>query len=219
MIPVKIECGCGQHYAFEVEPENGRMASSVACPVCGADGTASANEMLAQSLAAQTAAVAPRAGGTSLRIAASENAGGPVARTATAIHKSAPHASQLGLVDRSQAEVEARAKISWGDPPEAVIKYLMLQGFNHQEASELVQVMFQERTATTRGNGVKKIVIGCGLVCVPLVAYLIFAHIGVIPIKLMGIAVAVGLWGVWLILNGIIMIVAPKLETGDVAEQ
>lgn len=61
MIPVKIQCECGQRYAFDVEPVNGRMSSSVACPACGADGTAAANEMIALSLAAQPD-VAPSVG-------------------------------------------------------------------------------------------------------------------------------------------------------------
>ncbi|MDR3456031.1 MAG: hypothetical protein P4N60_01185 [Verrucomicrobiae bacterium] len=51
MIPVKVVCGCGQKYSFDVEPVNGRMPSRVACPVCGVDGTAAANEILARSQA------------------------------------------------------------------------------------------------------------------------------------------------------------------------
>ena len=50
MIPIKIQCGCGQKYAFEVEPVDGRLANTVACPVCGADGTAAANAAIAQAL-------------------------------------------------------------------------------------------------------------------------------------------------------------------------
>jgi len=53
MIPIKIQCGCGQKYAFDVEPVHGRMATAVACPVCGVDGTGTANQMIAQVLAAQ----------------------------------------------------------------------------------------------------------------------------------------------------------------------
>jgi hypothetical protein len=53
MMPIKILCGCGQKYAFDVEPVNGRMPTRVACPVCGADGTAAANEIIAQNLPAQ----------------------------------------------------------------------------------------------------------------------------------------------------------------------
>src|SRR5215471_16983185 len=47
LVPVKLQCGCGQKYAFDVEPVGGRMAYAVACPVCGADGTDAANVVLA----------------------------------------------------------------------------------------------------------------------------------------------------------------------------
>ena len=52
MIPIKIECACGQHYAFEIEPVDGAMPSPVACPACGADGTPAANQKIAQYLKA-----------------------------------------------------------------------------------------------------------------------------------------------------------------------
>lgn len=48
MIYVKIVCPCGQKYAFDVLPVDNRMPSPVKCPVCRADGTAAANEILAQ---------------------------------------------------------------------------------------------------------------------------------------------------------------------------
>jgi hypothetical protein len=54
MIPIKIQCGCGQRYAFDVEPVNGFMPTAVACPTCGVDGTAAANELIAQTLVAPT---------------------------------------------------------------------------------------------------------------------------------------------------------------------
>jgi len=47
MIPIKIQCGCGQKYSFEVEPVRGCIAYAVACPVCGAEGTAAANAAIA----------------------------------------------------------------------------------------------------------------------------------------------------------------------------
>jgi len=61
MIPVKVQCACGQRYAFDVEPVNGRMPYPVACPVCNADGTASANAIIAQALGASAATAAPAA--------------------------------------------------------------------------------------------------------------------------------------------------------------
>ena len=126
---------------------------------------------------------------------------------------------ELGIVSREQAEAEARAKVSWGDSQEEVTKYLMVQRFTAQEATDLVAVMFKERMVNVRANGIRKIIIGTGLMCVPIIGFLIFAHIGIIPIKLMGILIVVGLYGFWQLLNGIIALVAPKMESGDVAEQ
>jgi hypothetical protein len=75
MIPIKIQCGCGQRYAFDIEPVNGLMPAPVACPVCGADGTAVANEIIAQTLAAQPAVVRPAV--AAIRPAASSPAAQP----------------------------------------------------------------------------------------------------------------------------------------------
>jgi hypothetical protein len=55
MIPVKIQCGCGQRYAFDVEPICGRMAGTVYCPICGAEGTSVANEIIAFTMSREMA--------------------------------------------------------------------------------------------------------------------------------------------------------------------
>jgi hypothetical protein len=54
VIPIRIECECGQPYAFDIEPVNGRMPVTVACPTCERDGTAAANQIISQSLAPPT---------------------------------------------------------------------------------------------------------------------------------------------------------------------
>ncbi len=58
-IPIKIFCACGQKYAFEVHPENGRMPVPVACPVCRRDGTDEANRIIAQVLSRETRQLPP----------------------------------------------------------------------------------------------------------------------------------------------------------------
>lgn len=45
---LKVVCNCGQKFAFDVEPVNGRMPVSVFCPGCGRDGTQAANDVLVQ---------------------------------------------------------------------------------------------------------------------------------------------------------------------------
>jgi tetratricopeptide (TPR) repeat protein len=49
-IPVKIYCGCGQKYSFEVQPVAGRVPFPIACPACGQDGTHQANQVIARIL-------------------------------------------------------------------------------------------------------------------------------------------------------------------------
>lgn len=81
MVPVKIQCGCGQKYSFDVEPVNGRMPSNIACPVCQMDGTTVANQIIAQTLAAIAPVQAPQAHPTAhLQAAPSTPPPLPVAR-------------------------------------------------------------------------------------------------------------------------------------------
>ena len=207
MVAVKIECGCGQHYAFDVEPVDGRMATPVACPACSTDGTPAANDIIARSLAPT-----PSAATGSLRIS---GVAAPAPATPPPIMVD-PKA--LGLVDRPTAENEARAKISWGDAQEDVIKFLMLNGFTVPEATDFVQSLYQERLATVRANGTGKMIKGGCLICVPIVAFIVCRIAGFLPLKLLGIAFAVGVYGGWLFLKGLLMLLAPKMETGDVAD-
>jgi len=250
MVPIKIECDCGQHYAFDVEPVNGRMPSRVACPSCGTDGTNSANDTIArlfpsespivrliepapQSRIAAATFESPPSGSASPPATTAIESPAPVPtaspmRLAVTAHKPvetarAPAAHRpdprLGLVDRNQAEHEARAKAMWGDSKEQIISYLMIQGFSVPEASELATKLFKERTAAVRANGIRKIIIGIGLMCVPVIALIFFLAIKLFLLKPFAAAVMVGLYGLWLVVNGLLMAIAPKSERGDVADQ
>jgi hypothetical protein len=215
MIPIKIQCGCGQRYAFEVEPVGGRMPSAVACPICGVDGTDAANAAIAMTL---PPAPAEPVDGVQVRKAAPAPVVRLAAPTAPGV-ASLASASHLPRTNRTQAEHEARAKVSWGDPPEAVVSFLMIQGFSYEEATASVQTMFKERAATIRRNGFRKLGVGIALMCVPLVALAIFASIGFMLLKLFAITIMIGVWGAWKVLKALFMILAPKSEPGDVAEQ
>ena len=255
MVPVKVECECGQHYAFEVEPVNGQMAHRVACPTCGLDGTDMANEKIAGALAlmgidastptppppprftvplhseAHAPAPAPAvepvmampAAGSRLHFADAIHAPGQasvVDQSAPAIAKvpkaGAYSAEQLGLVSREQAALEAKAKISWGDAPDSVIKYLMMQSYSYEEAADLVGVLFKGRIADLRKKGIGKIIQGIGMMFVPVVGW--FLHMMMISFILMGILAMIGVFGFYLVITGTVMVVAPKTESGDVAE-
>ena len=203
MIAIKIQCGCGQRYAFDVEPAGNCMPYSVACPACGTDGTSAANAAIAQSVPAaprpHTAAAVPAA-----RSVANAN---PASSTTS---------FQL---ERPKAEMEARSKIMWGDSPEDVTKFLMMQGISFEEAPILVEAMVQERMSLLRGIGFRKILIAVPMMCVPVVAFIFFSGTGIFPLKTLGAAVGVGLWGAYIFLKGSLILLAPRSEPGDIADK
>jgi hypothetical protein len=247
MVPVKIECDCGQHYAFDVEPVNGRMSFPVACPTCGVDGTGTANEIIAGKMALMASAPPPpipvrapvRApepaedeaslvastsnSGSGLHLSGTMHAPGQVSTveaTAPAIAKipkaGTYSADQLGLVSKEQAAVEAKAKVLWGEGQDSVVKYLMMQSYSYQEAADLVGVLFKARLADLRKKGIGKIIQGIGMMFVPVIGY--FLNMMMISFIVMGIMAMVGVFGFYLLITGTVMVVAPKTETGDVAE-
>ena len=215
MVPIKIECECGQRYAFEVEPINGKMPSAVVCPCCGADGTAAANESISGQLF-PTVAAPPL-----VQPVRADEAANPIhlpGRPGSSPTARRPD-PRLGLVDRNQAEHEARAKVMWGDSREQVVSYLMVQGFTHPEATDLADNLLGERTSAIRNNGIGKVIKGGGLVAVSIIGIISLLSVGFVSTKAVGIAVIAGLYGAYLLIRGLLMALAPKSERGDVANQ
>ena len=74
----------------------------------------------------------------------------PQHRTAGAVERGE---RRLGRRDRlDQAQIEARAKVFWGDPAEDVIKYLQMQGISYDDACVMVDSMFAERERAIAGE-------------------------------------------------------------------
>jgi hypothetical protein len=191
------------------------MPSLVACPACGADGTAAAEDAIARSQASPVIAASPAApvpAGTATLVTQ------PTMRAPARMH-SQPGRASLPPPDRAKAEAEARLKIFWGDPREEVVKFAMMQGLPRDEALALVAALVKERVAMLRGIGIRRITVGISLVCVPFIAYLIFQRIGVLPLKLFALTVMAGLYGAYLLLTGLLMVFFPKSEQGDIADK
>ncbi len=215
-MPIKIACDeCGQHYAFDVEPANGTMPSKVACPTCGMDGTAAANDFISQNLFPGQTFTPP----VIQPIREEELASAPTSSRPGSTSTGRRADPRLGLVSREQAEHEARAKVMWGDSPEQIVSYLMVQGFTHPEAMSLTDDLFRERTAEVRKTGIGKIIKGSLLMCVPVVAVIVCLAIGFFIVKLVGAAILVGVYGAYLVIRGLLMALAPKSEKGDVTDQ
>lgn len=190
------------------------MPYTVACPICGTDGTQAANAFIAQSTA-QFASAPPQQYATAAVMApppAPPQAAPPVSRSS-----GRPTAKKE--VDIIQVTHEARAKMLWGDDKPNVVRFLMMQGLSAPEAQKLAEALFAERAKTIRANGVMKALTGVGLICVPLAAFIGMSLVGAVSFQLLGIAGVFGLWGIYRLLKGIIMFVSPKSEPGDVSAQ
>jgi tetratricopeptide (TPR) repeat protein len=130
-IPVSIFCPCGQKFAFEVQPVEGRMPFSVACPACGQDGTNQANQVILRLLngtnLAPSSAITPQLVDAVKQAVVKELAGNsaeaprPAAVTVATEHKNGSTA----------------APGPGENPPENVLPGLLAKGQTLAEAGEL----------------------------------------------------------------------------------
>jgi hypothetical protein len=118
MIPIRIQCGCGQRYAFDVETAGSLKPETVTCPICGADGTGTANAAIARHVSGQPAVASAPVGRSRIRVASSSPpvhlAISSASPSTVSLRPTTPRARQI---DHTQAQHEAKAKIFWGDPP------------------------------------------------------------------------------------------------------
>lgn len=82
---MKIQCSCGTKYAFDITPEMAADPVRLVCQNCGADNSASVNQIIQQQFAATTPASEPPP--------ASVPAAGPAPRVRVQVHTAAPVAS------------------------------------------------------------------------------------------------------------------------------
>jgi len=128
---MKVVCDCGQKYAFEVEPVEGRMPAPVNCPACGLDGTSAANEILSQ-LAPDPPAPVPGAipaPGPLLSLAPpSVPSGLRISRPAPAAVEAPPDAPPLADAPMPITAMPAPARAMAASRPKAAKEYNLWMG-------------------------------------------------------------------------------------------
>ena len=105
---IKIQCGCGTKYKFDVEPVNGRMPMAIVCPNCGASGLTDANQQIAQRYPAAPSSSALPAAGGGLRISTSAS------HTAATPSAAAPGAHDNGdcpLLERTTFFIKEQTRL------------------------------------------------------------------------------------------------------------
>jgi hypothetical protein len=113
-------------------------------------------------------------------------------------------------------EDEARARITWGEPPERVFDHLKSSGWGEADAAAFVAQLQRERVAQVRGDGLVKMLWGLGLIG-PAFAMLLLGYSIWGPWETGGDLVLC-LWGLHKIVQGIIMLTAPRTEKGDLSD-
>jgi Tfp pilus assembly major pilin PilA len=101
---IKVNCTCGQTYAFDVEPVNNAMPCAVNCPACGADGTQLANQYIANNVIA-----APPAAPGGLRINRPAVAPAPAPASTAPVAAETPAAPPQRLFTRAALGQEKAA--------------------------------------------------------------------------------------------------------------
>lgn len=115
---------------------------------------------------------------------------------------------------------EARAKIIWGDSPESVRAFLVVGGMPEDEADEWIDQFKSERYAEIRAGALKKTVIGGVLVLGVGILFLAALQSPVTSGAIKGLVVAgaVGLYGIWQLIDGIITLVRPQTEERSIPD-
>jgi hypothetical protein len=124
------------------------------------------------------------------------------------------------MISREQIEVEARAKMIWGEPREAVYSYLRTQGLPTAEAKELLAELEAERTAEVRAAGIRNIILGVSLMIAPFAYWFLSAFlIGRIYLYVLAAAVIGACYGVSKLIDGIRSVVVPKSDASDLSQE
>jgi hypothetical protein len=118
---------------------------------------------------------------------------------------------------------QARAKLIWGEPAEAVRDFLILNGFSHCDAEQKITEFSAERNLDIRKIGIKKIVIG-GAISTVTITLLVFSYTSAHhstsyrSAKGVGIIAFIALYGLWKLIDGIIYLIRPQSETKSITE-
>lgn len=113
---------------------------------------------------------------------------------------------------------QARAKLIWGEPAAAVRDYLTANGISDQEADAKMAELSAERNQELRNIGLRKVVFGGGAALGAAVYFGLAVHVNTGAAKLYIFIMMGGLYGLWKLTDGIILLLRPQSEKHDLTE-
>jgi hypothetical protein len=123
-----------------------------------------------------------------------------------------------------ELNVEARARIVWGEEPSSVHAFLTSNGMSAADADQKIQELVDERNEEVRRIGIRETCIGGAILL--LIAIFIW-HIFRLPPsrifpdrrgKSIMFGFLVGLFGIWKLFNGLFHLLRPRTETRSIPD-
>jgi predicted phage tail protein len=111
---------------------------------------------------------------------------------------------------------QARAMIMWGQSPEETKGYLMQNGLSAADADKYIASLVSERNRVIKSRARRKIIIGAAVMTITGVYLIQFSGNDTISsyrsAKGAAAIALIGLYGAWLLADGIMTLLRPKAE-------
>jgi hypothetical protein len=119
--------------------------------------------------------------------------------------------------------VEARAKVIWGEEASSVCHFLTSRGMSAADAEAKIKEFIVERNEEIRKSGVRKSCLGAAIATgAGVLLYVAFKDSETFFIVeraySIGLFVALGLVGIWMLVKGLVYVVRPESEKRSITE-
>ena len=122
-------------------------------------------------------------------------------------------------LDRESIERQARAAVMWVESRESILRMIRAAGLSNTEACELHHALERERTMAVREEGLRQVLASAAMVLVPVgCSFFLQFGSGRLYSRLFGIAIAIGVFGLWKLTQGAVKLAAPDQIPGSVAD-
>jgi len=118
---------------------------------------------------------------------------------------------QLG-VDAESLLRDARAKIIWGEAPEAVAEWLLAGGLDRWHVDREIKRFTRERATAVRCEGVGEMWKGAGIFLAGAVPNIGLYLAGYVHTKLFAVGCAAALYGIYRFIHGLVLAVTGRMR-------
>jgi hypothetical protein len=111
---------------------------------------------------------------------------------------------------------EGRARIMWGEAPDAVAQWMRNQGVENRLVEETIRTCLKERDAEVRRRGLIQTLSGVGIVGAAVAAYIAMISTGYVVRPVFVMCLLAGLYGSWQLANGAFLLFSGASARGSV---